>query len=309
VTGPPALIDAATLRRALPMEAAIDALAVAFGGTRAAEAPLRSHVPMSGAELLLMPATGDEGTGVKLVTVTPGNPARGMPLVQAVYVLFAPDTFEPVAVVDGATLTALRTAAVSGLATRYLANPDASTLVIFGAGVQATAHLEAMRAVRPVERVRIVSRSRGRAEALVASARGSGMEAEAAEPLAVAGADLVCTCTTSPVPVFDGGLLSDGVHVNAVGSYQPTTRELDDRTLARARIVVETREAALAEAGDLVIPLASGVIGRAAVVADLGEVVRGAGARRGPADVTVFKSVGVAFEDLAVARAAVDRLG
>jgi ornithine cyclodeaminase/alanine dehydrogenase-like protein (mu-crystallin family) len=308
VTGP-AVVDAETLRRVLPMGAAVDALEAAFRIGPDPETPLRSHVSVAGGELLMMPASGAEGTGVKLVTVTPGNPARGLPLIHAVYVLFAAGTAEPVAVIDGSALTALRTAAVSGLATRRLANPGAATLVIFGAGVQASAHLEAMRAVRPVERVRIVSRTPSRAEAMAASARDSGVDAKVAAPGVVARADLVCTCTTSSEPVFDGALLPDGVHVNAVGSYQPTTRELDDATMARARIVVETREAALAEAGDLLIPLASGAIAGDAVIADLAEVVRGAAVRRDPGDVTVFTSVGVAFEDLAVARALVDRLG
>jgi ornithine cyclodeaminase len=291
------------------MSAAIDALEVAFGADALPEAPLRTRVQLPGGELLMMPATGGQGTGVKLVTVTPGNPARGLPFIHAVYVLFAAGTFEPVAVLDGEALTALRTAAVSGLATRHLANPDAARLVIFGAGVQAASHLEAMRAVRPIERVRIVSRTRTRAEDLAGRARAAGVDAEVAGPESVTDADLVCTCTTSSEPVFDGDRLADGVHVNAVGSYQPTARELDDRTMARARVVVETRDAALAEAGDVLLPLASGAIGPEHVVADLAEVVRGVPVRRSPDDVTVFKSVGVAFEDLVVARAAMDRLG
>jgi ornithine cyclodeaminase/alanine dehydrogenase-like protein (mu-crystallin family) len=127
-----------------------------------------------------------------------------------------------------------------------------------------------------------------------------------AGPEAVAEADVVCTCTTSERPVFDGALLAPGTHVNAVGAYRPDMRELDDHAVARARVVVETREAALAEAGDLVIPLRAGRIRADLVVADLGELVRGAAVRRGPEDVTVFKSVGIAPEDLVVARAALD---
>jgi ornithine cyclodeaminase len=307
VSGVP-FVDAAALARALPMAQAIDALAEAFAAPSRAEAPLRSHLPVAGGELLLMPATGPAGTGVKLVTVTPGNPAGGLPFIHAVYVLFAPETGEPRATFDGGALTALRTAAVSGLATRLAANEDAARLVIFGAGVQAGAHLEAMRAVRGVDRVRVVSRTPARAEALVSRAAAAGLDAAVGRPEDVAEADVVCTCTTSPEPVFDGGLLAEGAHVNAVGSYQPTTRELDDRVIARARILVETREAALAEAGDLVIPLATGRIRPEDVIADLGEAVGGAAVRRGHGDVTVFKSVGVAFEDLAVAAAAWDRL-
>jgi ornithine cyclodeaminase len=256
-----------------------------------------------------MPATGPQGTGVKLLTVTSGNPEVGRPLIQGLYILFSAGTQEPEAVIEGAALTALRTGAVSGLATRYLAREEAARLVIFGAGTQARSHLEAMLAVRPVDRVTIVSRTADRANALAGSAREVGVTAEVAGPAAVERADIVCTCTTSPTPVFEGSLLSRGSHVNAVGAYTPQTRELDDDTIGRARVVVETREVALAEAGDLLIPLRAGSIGPDHVVADLSEVVHGVTVRRSPEEVTVFKSVGVAFEDLVVARAAVDRLG
>jgi len=255
-----------------------------------------------------MPATGPQGTGVKLLTITSGNPEMGHALIQGLYVLFSVGTQEPEAAIDGAALTALRTGAVSGLATRYLAREDAVRLVIFGAGTQARSHLEAMLAVRPVETVTFVSRTTDRAEALAGSALEMGVTAEVAGPDAVGTADIVCTCTTSPTPVFEGSLLSAGSHVNAVGAYTPQTRELDDDAIVRARVVVETREVALAEAGDLLIPLGAGSIGPNHVVADLSEVVRGVTVRRSPEDITVFKSVGVAFEDLGVARAAGDRL-
>ena len=166
-----------------------------------------------------------------------------------------------------------------------------------------------MLAVRPVEEVLVVGRSQERAEALVTAAGKLGLRARMAGPEAVAEADLVCTCTTSAEPLFAGSLLRPGVHVNAVGSFQPRTRELDDDTMRRARILVETREAALAEAGDLLIPMRAGLIEESDIIADLGEVVRGAMVRRSPEDITVFKSVGVAFEDLAVASAAFERMG
>jgi len=302
------LVDAVGLHRALPMEAAIDALEAAFRAPVLPASPLRTHVEAEGADLLMMPAVGDPGIGIKLVTVNPSNPGRGLPLIHAVYVLFGPGSTEPRAVIDGAALTALRTGAVSGLATRHLANPEAERLVIFGAGVQGHSHLLAMRAVRPVWLVTVVSRTPQRAGELVDRARALDMEASVAGPEAVAKADLVCTCTTSAEPLFDGALLKAGAHVNAVGSYRPHTRELDDAAVARARIVVETRESALAEAGDLVIPMETGVMGPSAIVADLAEVVRGAAVRTSPEDITIFKSVGVAFEDLVVARAALDRM-
>ncbi|MGH2740660.1 MAG: ornithine cyclodeaminase family protein [Actinomycetota bacterium] len=284
------------------MRSAIDILEGAFRGTLPS-APQRTRIQVGAGHLLLM-AAEDGGVGVKLVTVNPPNSKHGAPIVQAVYVLFSQDTLSPVATFDGAALTALRTASVSGLATRYLAREDAGDLVIFGAGVQATAHLEAMREVRTIRRLTVVSRTQERAESLAAMARAEGIEASLGTADAIEGADIVCTCTTSAEPVFDGSLLRPGVHVNAIGAYTPDTRELDDETVRRGKIVVETRAAALEEAGDLLIPLRAGVIDGAAILAELPEIVRAEGFRRDPEDITVFKSVGVAFEDLVVARAA-----
>jgi ornithine cyclodeaminase/alanine dehydrogenase-like protein (mu-crystallin family) len=300
------LLDGPELRRRLPIGAAIDALGRAFRAEDPGGAPLRSHVQTPAGTLLLMPAAGAGGVGVKLVTLTPGNPGRDLPLIGAVYVLFDGGTQQPRAVIDGAALTALRTAAVSGLATRYLARPDARRLVLFGAGVQATSHLEAMRAERPVERVTIVSRSGGRAEALRDRASALGLEATVGDPGAVRDADLVCTCTTAEAPVFAGADLPEGVHVNAVGAYRPDARELDTEAIVGATVVVEERTAALAEAGELVIALREGAIDATHVRADLHELVTGAPVRTGPRDRTVFKSVGLAFEDLAVAAAALE---
>jgi ornithine cyclodeaminase len=290
------------------MKAAIDALESVFASSDKPEAPLRSRIETGSGDLFLMPAVGEQGTGVKLVTVAPANPGRGLPLIHALYALFAPETLEPLALFDGSALTAVRTAAVSGLATRYLSRPDPSILVIFGAGVQAWAHLVAMHTERPIERTWVVSRTEDRARELIARAAETGITAELGEPGVVAGADVICTCTTSAVPLFAGTLLEAGVHVNAIGAYRPTDRELDTETMRRARIVVETRQAALAEAGDLLIPIGEGAITEADVAADLGEVVSGKQVRTGPEDITVFKSVGVAFEDLAVARAAYERM-
>jgi ornithine cyclodeaminase/alanine dehydrogenase-like protein (mu-crystallin family) len=179
--------------------------------------------------------------------------------------------------------------------------------VIYGAGVQARSHLDAMRAVRPIEEVVVVSRSSGRARSLVAEAMSLGLRATVGAPGAEQDADIVCTCTTSETPVVAGARLPDGVHVNAVGAYLPTMREIDTDGVRRAKVVVETREAAMAEAGDLLIPIAEGAIGGDHVVADLAEVVRGVSVRGSAHDITLFESVGVAFEDLIVARAAVDR--
>ncbi len=288
-------------------QGAIDALEAAFREEDPSlAAPLRSSLATPSGTLLLMPAAGRSGVGVKLVTLSEHNPRHGLPFLHGLYVLFDRETQRPEAVIDGTELTALRTAAVSGLATRHLARPDAGRLVLFGAGVQAAAHLEAMIAVRPVEEVIVVSRSAEPAAALAERATGMGLRASVGSAEAVAVADLVCTCTTSAVAVFDGRVLAAGAHVNAVGAYLPNDRELDTETVRRAKVVVETREVAMAEAGDVLIPIQEGVIGADHIRADLAEVVRGAEDRPANDDVTLFGSVGMAFEDLVVARAALD---
>jgi ornithine cyclodeaminase/alanine dehydrogenase-like protein (mu-crystallin family) len=259
-------IDGEELSRRLPMPLAIDALEAAFRDGDPSAAPLRSHVQTPEGTLLLMPAVGEPGVGVKIVTLTEGTP-------------------------------------VSGLATRHLARREAGRLVLFGAGVQARAHLEAMAAVRSVTDLVVVSRTQERAEALVAVASAMGVEAAVGGPEAVSQADLVCTCTTATEPLFPGSALLRGAHVNAVGAYQPHAREVDTETVRRARVVVETRAAAMEEAGDLLIPIGEGAITADHIEADLGEVVRGQHVRDGEADITLFESVGLAFEDLAVAGA------
>jgi ornithine cyclodeaminase/alanine dehydrogenase-like protein (mu-crystallin family) len=306
VSAEPKLIGAEELRARLSMVGAIDALETAFRTLDPGTGPRRTSLETPAGSLLLMPAFGEAGVGVKLVTLTSSNPGRGLPYIQAGYVLFDTATQSPEAVLDGTALTALRTAAVSGLATRHLAREDAARLVVFGAGAQARAHVEAMCAVRPVTELVVVSRSPEPAGSLVQAGLERGLVARRGEPESVAEADLICTCTTSEEPLFDGSLLTPGIHVNAVGSHRPDARELDTETVRRGRVVVETRDVALAEAGELAIPIAEGAIAAGHVVADLAEAVRGADVRRSSDDVTVFKSVGMAFEDLVVARAIVD---
>jgi ornithine cyclodeaminase len=266
---------------------------------------VRTQLKVPDGTLLLMPAGSGDGTGAKLVTVNPSNPGRGLPFIHALYVFFDPETLVPSAVIEGSTLTAVRTGAVSGLATRHLARPDSASLVIFGAGTQANSHLDAMLEVRDIKTLVVVSRTRERAEALAGRARALGVESEVGGPDAVAGADIVCTCTTSNEPLFDGSLLRAGAHVNAVGAFEPEARELDDETMRRDLIVVESRNAALEEAGDLLIAIRGGAISAGDIVADLQEIGRGMLVRRTPEDITVFKSVGIASEDLAIAAAVV----
>ena len=294
------LIDADELRRRLSMRAAIDALETAFAGELPRSSP-RTHESTPDGGLFMMPAAGPQGVGVKLVTLTEANRDAGLPFIQGVYVLFAPGTQEPLAVIDGAAMTGLRTGAVSGLATRVLSRPEAHRLVVFGSAVQARSHVEAVRAVRGIDEVVIVSPTPAHAAAL---AREVGGRTGTAEDVRTA--DVICTCTPSAVPLFDGAWLPDGVHVNAIGAYTPRTRELDGAAMARGRVVVETRDVAMVEAGDLLLAIEDGAIGPDHVVADLQEAVRGKKVRRSASDVTIFKSVGMAFEDLVIARAAVD---
>jgi ornithine cyclodeaminase/alanine dehydrogenase-like protein (mu-crystallin family) len=293
-------VDGDELLRLLPVAAAVDALEAAFAGPLA-EAPERHVHGADGGELLLMPAWGSDGVGTKLVCITPDNAQRGLPLIHGVYVLFAPATHEPLAILDGAALTALRTSAVSALATKHLARADAESLLIVGAGAQAHAHLDAMLAVRPIRRVAVRGRDEGRAAVLEERARAAGLEIGGGDP------DIVCTCTTSATPVLDA--LPDGVHVNATGAYRPDLRELSTAAITSASVFVETRAAALAEAGDLMQPIEEGAWSADRIAGDLADVVAGRAGRTSEVERTVFKSVGVALEDLAVAAAIARRLG
>lgn len=294
------LIDGDGLERLVSMSDAVAALERAFALDTAA-LPDRQHLHVGGGDLLVMPSWSGTAAGVKLVTVAPENPQRGLPLIQGIYVLFDKPSLRPVALFDAAPLTALRTAAVSAVATRRLARPRSEQLVIFGAGVQARSHLAAMHEILNLKHVSVVSRTRGHAEALAARARSLGLDAVSSGPEAVEDADVICTCTTSSQPLFDGSALRPGVHINAVGSYRRDARELDDRAIERARVVVDTA-AAVGESGDLIGPLESGALDREHVLL-LGDVLEDAGPRSAE-EITIFKSVGAAFEDLAVAEAA-----
>ena len=289
------------------MRDAVEALENAFRTDRLPTST-KQRSGLKNGELLVMPSSDDQAAGVKILTINPSNPDQDRPLIQGVYVLFS-DVLGPAAIIDGAALTELRTAAVSGLATRLLARQDARRLVLFGAGAQARAHLEAMRAVRPIEEVKIVGRTPARAAHLAERASAMGLKADVASADAVADADIVCTCTTATEPLFDGSLLPDGVHINAIGAHRAHATELDSETIRRGRLVVETREAALAEAEDILVLLESGEINSGHIIADLPELVRGKNVRARPGDVTIFKSVGIAYEDLVIARTAFGRLG
>ena len=249
---------------------------------------------------------------MKVVSLFDGNQARGLARIQAAVLVLEPDTGRPLALLEGATLTALRTAAASGLATHLLARPESRTLALFGAGVQARAHLEAIFAVRQIEQVWVYSRTREKALALVAeSSSQSGLAArfEVADSPheAIEHADIICTATTSREPVFADADLPAGTHINAVGSYTPEAREIPPETVARTLVYVDSRAAAWEEAGDLIQPLTAGLISREHVRGEIGEVVLGRAAGRTTREqVTLFKSVGVAVQDAVAARFAIE---
>jgi len=263
--------------------------------------PLRSVVRPPGADgfMGLMPAhRGGEkpAFGLKVVCIFPGNPARGLDAHQGAVVLFDGETGEVRAIANASAITAIRTAAVSAVATRALAREDARTLAILGAGVQAKSHLEAMQVLREWERIVVWSRTREHAEQLGVDVADTAVEA-------LRDADVVCTTTTAREPVVRRSWLKQGAHVNAVGSSIATTRELDTGTMADAALFVDRRESTLNEAGDYLFAAGEGAIGPDQIRAELGEVLAGSGeGRRSPDELTVFKSLGLAVEDLACAQ-------
>jgi alanine dehydrogenase len=281
-----------------------DALAQAFAG--GAQVPVRHVHRLSEADtLLLMPAWSSASLGVKLVTVMPGNGARGIGTVQAIYLLLDRATGEPLALLDGEALTLRRTAAASALAARYLAREDAQNLLVVGAGRLAPYLACAHHALRPaLRRVFIWARDPTKAQTAAQWLRDLGLPAQAAEDLEATAreAHIISCATTATSPVVHGAWLEPGTHLDLVGGFTPAMREVDDAAAARSRIFVDTYAGALAEAGDLLSPLASGAIRRESVVAELADLVRGDRCgRTSAAEITMFKSVGTALEDLCAA--------
>ena len=311
------VLSAADIYRALDWSEAITVVGQAFAAlsTGRASVPLRTGFEWPGQDglLLLMPggvqqAMGDQ-LAVKLVSVFNRNPARQLPLIHGLVTLFEATTGRPLAVLEGGSLTAIRTGAASGVATQYLAAPQARVLTVFGAGVQAHTQARAIVAARAasIEEIRLVGRERARAVALARRLEAETGRAvrvfEEAGP-ALAHAEVVATATTSNKPVFEDSYLMPGAHINGVGSYQPTSREVPGETVARARLVVDARLGALSEAGDLLLPIQSGQITGDAIYAEIGEIV--AGIKPGRAafedgEISFFKSVGNAVQDVAIA--------
>jgi len=308
--------SAGDIDRALTFPGLVETLRTAF--REGAVQPVRHHHTVERAKgtdstLLLMPAWTDfkapaaaaEGhIGVKIVTVSPDNNNIAKPAVVGIYLLLDGVTGEPQALMDGPRLTQWRTACASALAADYLARPDASRLLVIGAGALSGFLARAHAAVRPVTQVRIWNRTPGNAAKIVDELRADGFEAVVERDLgaALGWADIISAATISTKPLIEGARLKPGVHVDLVGGFTPAMREADDEAVRRARVYVDTRAGATREAGDIVQPLASGVLGQDGIVADLHELARGeVTGRRSADEVTLFKSVGAALEDLAAA--------
>ena len=312
-------LSAEDLRRALPMRDTVEAMKKAFAdlSTGRAVVPQRAVLGLDGGGAFLVKPAVQPGTGLgaKLLTLVPSNPERGLPLIQALVLVLDPETGSPIGLCEGAFLTAWRTGAASGAATDLLARPDARRAAIFGAGVQARTQALAVAAVRDLQEMYVFARTPSSREACAAElddqldARvvAAGSAAEALE-----GADVVCAATTSSTPVFDGAAIAEGCHVNGVGSYTPEMRELDVELVRRARVFVDSRDAARLEAGELIEAERRGAT-RSDDWSELGEVVEGSRAGRGDErEITLFKSVGVAVQDVgaaALAFARAKRLG
>lgn len=310
------ILSADDVDRALTFPGLVETLRTAFKA--GAIQPVRHHHTVerpdgAASTLLLMPAWTDFGAagtsdggyvGVKVVTVSPDNNAIGKPAVMGVYLLLDGKTGEPVALIDGQRLTLWRTASASALAADYLARKDASKLLIVGAGALAPFLARAHSAIRPIREIRVWNRTPANAGKVAAQLSGLGLSAVVADDLdaALGWADIVSSATITTAPLVKGALLRPGTHVDLVGAFTPAMRESDDDTIRRARVYVDTRAGATKEAGDIVQPLASGLLKPEAIVADLHELARGEQrGREGAEEITLFKSVGAALEDLAAA--------
>jgi alanine dehydrogenase len=282
-----------------------------------AEAPVRHHhaIPVPGgseATLLLMPAwQAGRHVGVKVVTVFPDNVAQDAPSVMGAYLLLDGKTGRPQALLDGRALTARRTAAASALAASYLARPDCQRLLMVGTGALAGHLIEAHASVRPIVNVLVWGRNAEKAAKLAQRLSRRNLKITATTDLAnaVRGAHVISCATLSEAPLIQGHWLPLGVHVDLVGGFRPEMREADDDCIRRARVFVDTRAGALEEAGDIIQPLRSGVLSEGDIAGDLFDLARGSrGGRRYHDQITLFKSVGTALEDLAAARLALDNV-
>ncbi|MBO3758324.1 ornithine cyclodeaminase family protein [Ciceribacter sp. L1K22] len=302
------VLNAAETAAALPWDSLIKALEAMF--VAPSVMPVRHHhdIQVPGeptATLLLMPAwLPGEYAGVKLVSVYPGNGSRGLPAVNGSYMLTSGSTGELLAVVDGGELTARRTAAASALASQYLARPDSETMMMIGTGRLSLNLMQAHASVHPLRRFLVWGRSEEKVEHTARMARSLGLDAERCPDIetGVRSADIVSCATLSEEPLVQGAWLQPGCHVDLVGAFKPSMRESDDEVIRRAKVYVDTRAGALSEAGDIVQAIKNGVINEASIIGELSELVAGrVPGRSERSDITLFKSVGAAIEDLAAA--------
>lgn len=300
------VITAEQVTQHLGMKQAITALENAVrSGLEPDKSLPRSSVPLQQGSFLLMPGEYDGYAGVKVVTVAPANPGRGLPKIQGNYLLFDSDTLRPLVLIDGAALTAIRTPAISALAIDHLVPTRASTLVVFGTGPQALYHVRAVAAVRTLNQVMVVGRSDEKTEALVRQLQAEGYNARPGAAADVAGADIVACCTSARDPLFDGSTVRDDAVVVAMGSHEPDAREVDDVLLSRSTVYVEDVDTALREAGDVIIGIHNGAL-RPEDLHGLSALVRN-GARHGTGP-AFFKSVGMGWQDLITARVVYEEL-
>lgn len=307
------LLTGADLERVLEMAEVIEAVEQGFRAIAESPAnvPPRSYLQVGQEDsiLLTMPAwsQGLGAAGVKVVTSFAGNRLAGQETVQALYVLLSVETGEAIALMDGKYLTAIRTAATSAVATRRMANERVPVMAIFGTGVQARFHVRAMAAVKNIERALVVGSTSDRSRHFARRMAGVvPFPVVSAEPAtALQEARLICTCTTSPRPLFGSIAVRPGTHINAIGAFSPTTREIDADTIIRARVIIDSWETSGREAGEILIPLSEGRITPSHVLGELADLVCDrVTPRTSPDDVTVFKSCGHPIEDLATARLA-----
>ncbi len=295
----------------LPMDECMDVMAQALAALARSEAvlPLRSimWLPQKVGALGMMPAYLKDANvlGLKVISVFPGNHGTEFDAHQGAVMLFEAKNGRPLAIIDATEITAIRTAATSGVATKLLARDDAGNLAILGSGTQASKHLEAMLLARPIRRVRVWSRNPENAARFAereSRRRGVTVEAMPAAEQAVRGAELICTTTASPEPVLRGEWIARGTHINAVGSSVPFARELDTAAIVNSRLFVDRRESTIHEAGDFLFPKKEGAIGDEHIQGEIGELLIGrVSGRRSSEEVTLFKSLGLAIEDLASA--------
>ena len=308
---PLTIINAADVRKLLPMDECIDVMGPAMiaATTGAISMPPRLVAPLidDRGSLVLMPGSSTElaAFGAKVINLMPANPAKGLPAIQGFIALFDHATGTPVAIIDGAEVTAIRTAAASGLATRLLSRADAHTCGIFGNGVQAATHIDAMRAVRPVDEIVVWGRHPDKVQVFAREqAKRTGIKVRATADPAEAGAcGLVCTTTTSPEPILTGEWVKPGAHVNLVGAHSLATREADTDLVVKSSVYVDLMESTRNEGGDIMIPIEEGAIDETHLIGELGELLAGKiPGRQDEKQITLYQSHGINAQDMYAAK-------